>query len=236
LHDLPQELCDEIYKYTFDFKHEVSMRKPLIQEIAYFTNWSKIDCVLHHVCRHSFQHADKLLEQEVKRYLRNPTSHLKDPSLPNSISASYFCILTDFRRSKIEEFARLTQDVIFIERLSSEPCECRRLCSCVGTRNAPNPEAWYHALCLMPKLKTFSFKIAYRETDQKNIHIVAICIGKRLLEEKRIEAVCLVSPKHIGPAVRYFSVERQFDKIVNAGSHPAYWDWTDHRTRVHRRE
>jgi hypothetical protein len=205
LHDLPQELCDEIYKYTFDFKYESFVKTSPVQDAFKYTNWVKIDCVLCHVCRQSTQHVDRLLELEVKKYRRNPTSYLKDPSLPDSMSASYFCILTDLPRPRIEELARLTQDVICIERLSSEPCECRP-CSCVGTRNAPDLEAWYEALCSMPRLKTFSVEIAHRETDQKRIHHAAIGAGKRLLEEKRIEAFYF-SSKQIGTAVRYFSVE-----------------------------
>lgn len=58
----------------------------------------------------------------------------------------------------------------------------------------------------MPRLKTFSVEIAHRETDQKRIHHAAIGAGKRLLEEKRIEAFYF-SSKQIGTAVRYFSVE-----------------------------
>jgi hypothetical protein len=185
-------------------------------------DWIKIECVLRHVCRESAQHVYRLLELEVKRYLRNHTPYLKDPSLPDSTSASYICILTDLVvRFEIEEVARPIQDVICIERLSSEPCECRP-CNCVGTRDFPDSGAWYETLCSMPALKTFSVEIAYREKDLKRIHHAAIGIGKKLLQEKRIKALYLLSVKQIEDAVRYFSVESHFGEILNADSHPAH--------------
>lgn len=60
------------------------------------SNCIRIDCVLLYVSKQSAQHVYRLLELEVKRYLRDHTPYLKDPSLPDSISASLFGILTDF--------------------------------------------------------------------------------------------------------------------------------------------
>ena len=74
----------------------------------------------------------------------------------------------------------------------------------------------------MLKLKTFSVEVAHREKELKEIHLAAIGVGKRLLEEKRIEAFYLLSPKQIGDCMRSLYVEQHFGEIINAGSDPAY--------------
>lgn len=100
-------------------------------------------------------------------------------------------------------------------------------CDCVGTTDLPDPESWYEALCSMPKLKTFSVEVAHREKELKEIHLAAIGVGKRLLEEKRIEAFYLLSPKQIGDCMRFVYVKQHFGELINAGSHPAFYDRTD---------
>ena len=169
------------------------------------SNCIRIDFVLLYVSKQSAQHVYRLLELEVKRYLRDHTPYLKDPSLPDSTSAPLFGILTNLPFARpYRELASSIQNVLCLERPSSETCMCHP-CSCVGTTDLPDPQSWYEALCFMPKLKTFSVEVAHREKDLKEIHLAAIGVGKRLLEEKRIEAFYLLSPKLIGNACALFT-------------------------------
>lgn len=104
------------------------------------SNCIMIDCVLLYVSKQSAQHVYRLLELEVKRYLRDNTLYLKDPSLPDSISASLFGILTDLPFARpYRELASSIQNVICLERPSSETCMCHP-CHCVGITDLPDPK------------------------------------------------------------------------------------------------
>ena len=223
LYSLPQELRDEIYKYTFEPQVEIRRsnywcRHLKLRHASLLAYKSSVVCALLPVSRSTYEEVWRLLVPARDRFINLVDAMMQSKSWERAPLVAAFrprirwvCESYHLTGGDVfggvdhylpESLIVLIDDYVLVdEGLSSSDTDY-------------GLSTWYDELRSLLNLKTFNFHFDTQSIWNRNVE-AALQVGKMLLEEKSVQTVNLLFRNRVDESTWQKVVENSFDRVLD---------------------